>query len=561
MLKGFGVGILLTVELAFPASPLCASDFFVAPSGTPFGPGTLEAPYDLVTALSGQVSQPGDTFWLRGGDYRVGHLNTTIQGTAGQPITFRQVTGERARVDGSISLFNSSGNLVFRDFELYSSNTNRVSAQTGVGFNVTDITILPGFASYAPNVSFINLVVHDQTRHGIYTSQISSNTLVYGCIVFNNGWVSPDNAEGHGLYVQGQDGFRTIADNIVFNNSGASMHLYENDPGQTLVGINLDGNVAFGAGAIQTVRLYRDWIVGVDSPALCADGIVMRNNMGYLTPGLSIQPEVQIGRDLTNGTLVLADNYMPLPLVINNWSKATVTGNLFATTTNYIVSLNQTLTSLSATWDRNTYIGFSNEFLVNFQPYSSSGWQAATGFDKDSIFVSGTLGGTRIFVRTNLFETGRATIIVYNWDRLDNVAVDVSAALTVGSGFEVHNAQDFFGPPVLSGTYTGQPLELPMTNLSVALPNGPLATPPPTGPTFNVFVLRPTATPLQMRQAGGSVQITWPLSYGANALQWTAGLSALGWNTYTNTPAVVGGQFMIIEPVTQGRKFYRLRSG
>ena len=39
----------------------------------------------------------------------------------------------------------------------------------------------------------------------------------------------------------------------------------------------------------------------------------------------------------------------------------------------------------------------------------------------------------------------------------------------------------------------GQPLQLPMSGLTVAKPMAPLQTPAPTGPTFNVFILLPTA--------------------------------------------------------------------
>ena len=343
--------VLLVLGIAFSCLQLEASQLYVAPEGTPFGPGTLSSPYDLATALSGAVSQPGDTFWLRGGDYKLGHLNTTIQGAPGQPVTFRQLSGENARIDGSLSIFNSIGYVVFRDFELYSSDTNRVSSQIDVGFSPTDISIIPGIACYVPNLSFINLVVHDQTRHGIYVSETSSNVLVYGCLLFNNGWASPDNAEGHGIYAQGSIGTRTIADNIVFNNSGANMHIYENAPGGNLIGVTLDGNVAFNAGAIQTVRAYRDWIVGVDAPALYADGIVLTHNMGYRTPDLDLatQAQMDIGRDSTNGSVVLSDNYMPLGLLMNNWSTATVSGNLFAPDpADYVVNLNQTLGSLRA---------------------------------------------------------------------------------------------------------------------------------------------------------------------------------------------------------------------
>lgn len=542
------------------------NDFFVAPAGSALGSGALSAPYDLVTALLGGVGQPGDTFWLRGGDYKLGHLDTMIHGAPGQPVTFRQVAGESARIDGSFSVFNSIGYLVFRDFELYSSNTNRISLQTGVGFNVTDISIIPGIFCSAPNVSFINLVVHDQSRHGIYTTDDATNVLVYGCLLFNNGWVCPDNAEGHGLYIQGSVGDRTVADNIVFNNSGAGLHVYENAPGKRLIGITLDGNVAFNAGAIQAVRPYRDWIVGVDAPAVSADDIVIENNMGYVAPGLSAFPEFQIGRDSTNGSVILQNNYMPLGLLMNNWQTATVSGNLFAPSlTNYAVNLDQTLCSLNAEWDHNTYVcGTSgNQVLLDSIPYSFSDWQAATGFDPNSTFVIGALHGTRVVVRSNRYEMGRANIVVYNRDNLPTVNVDVSTVLPLGWSFDVLNAQDFRGAPILSGLYSGQPLQLPMTNLSVAMPNVPLdglfVAPPPTGPTFNVFVLLPHPRGVQIQQLNGSVRVYWPVSAGPTALQWAGTLAPPGgWTDATNQPAVVGDHFMITEQAGPAPRFYRL---
>ena len=205
--------------------------------------------------------------------------------------------------------------------------------------------------------------------------------------------------------------------------------------------------------------------------------------------------------------------------------------------------------------------------MLNLAPYSFSGWQAATGFDSHSTFVTGTLRGTRVFVRPNSWEDGRANIIVYNWDKLDNVTVDVSSVVRVGSSFEVRNAQDFFAAPVLSGVFAGQPLQLPMTNLTVAVPNGPVSpigplfTPPPTGPTFNVFVLLRRTDGLQVKQLSGSVRVCWPISAGANALQCSDGLAVpRSWTESTNSPVAVGDQFMITEPVSSGEKFYRLEA-
>jgi len=80
---------ILLVHLAVQGA-----DLYVSPTGTPSGSGTLTKPYDLATALSGLVGHPGDTFWLTGGNYVIGHINTKIAGAPGKPITFRQIPGE-----------------------------------------------------------------------------------------------------------------------------------------------------------------------------------------------------------------------------------------------------------------------------------------------------------------------------------------------------------------------------------------------------------------------------------------------------------------------------------
>jgi hypothetical protein len=543
---------------------MAAADLYVSTTGMPSGPGTMAQPYELATALSGQVGRAGDTFWLRDGNYVLGHIETTIHGAPQNPITFRSMPEERARVDGSISFFNSIGYVVLRDFELYSSDTNRASSQVDAGFNVTDIKIIPGIASYSPNLTFINLIVHDQTRHGFYISQVSSNNLIYGCLVYNNGWVSPDNAEGHGIYGQGAEGSKEISDNLVFNNSGANMHIYENASGQHLAGLTLDGNVVFNAGAIQNVRAYRDWIVGTDAPAVSADRIVLKNNMGYDPPGSGAYDQVQIGRQGVNGSVALLNNYLPQGLLVNNWTIAAVAGNLFAAQRgNPIVSLDQTEVVLAAAWDNNSYISSTTgeDFVSNSIEYSFTDWQSATGYDEHSTYEVGTLRGTKIFVRSNRYDAGRANIIVYNWGNLTNVSVDVSAVLASGAAYEVRNAQDFFAAPVLSGTFIGQPLELPMRGLTVAVPNGPLLTPPPTGPIFNAFILLPRCIRLQIRAVEHEAQVSWATNCGNVVLQFTESLSSSNaWRNDTNTPAISGDQYVVTNRYLQGARFYRLEA-
>jgi hypothetical protein len=469
-----------------------AADLHVAPNGHSFGPGSEDQPYDLVTALSGSVGKPGDTFWLHEGFYPIGNLETKIHGAPGQPITFRQMPGERAQVVGSLNLWDSIGYVIFRDFEFYSGQAGRVSTQTGVGFNPTDLpNFKAGIAVYAPNFSFINLVVHDTVRSAFYTSTEATNTLIYGCIVYNVGWVSPDNAEGHSFYLQGAG---EISDCIAFNSTGVNFHLYANSEGSRLRNFTVDGNIAFGAGTLQQVRPSRDWIFGVDSPAVAADNIVLKNNMGFATGDPITLSQVQIGRDNMNGTIVVCSNYWPEGVVLNNWSNVTASGNFIAPqNSDPIVEIQQNLAKTTVRWDNNSYSRSSSQekFRSGSTDFCFADWKKSTGFDSASSCNAGRLSGTKIFVRPNRYEPGRANLVVYNWDNSPRIAADVRSILAVGAAYEVRNAEDYFSPPVLSGTFDGQPLQLPTTGLTVAKPMAALRTPPPTGPTFDVFVLLP----------------------------------------------------------------------
>ncbi len=467
-----------------------AANMYVAPNGTPSGKGTKGRPYDLATAVSGSVSGPGDTFWLREGVYRLGNAYTEMHGDAGRPITFREMPGERAKVVGSLTIGGDKGHLVFRDFELCSGVNQRVSKQAGAGFGPSDLTnFIEGIQVGAPNISFINVVVHDSVRSAIYTAPEATNTLIYGCIVYNAGWVSSDNAEGHGYYLQGAG---EVSENIGFNCTGAIFHLYANGAGDILRNLTLTGNVAWGGGALQDVRPYRDWFIGVQPPSVKADNVFLKENMGYRATSTNAFTQVQIGREGVNGSLVVMSNYWPQGIVLNNWSNAVLVGNTIAPqNTDYGLDLQEHLTNLRGRWNNNSYVLTANQhpFRVGTSNYTFAEWKNVTGYDSTSTCTTGRLTGTKIFVRPNRYEAGRANIVVYNWDNLSEVAVNVSDVVAAGASYEVRNTQDFFSQPVLTGTFNGEPLRLPMNGLTTAKPMAALQTPAPTGPTFNVFVL------------------------------------------------------------------------
>src|SRR5262245_17777312 len=154
------------------------------------------------------------------------------------------------------------------------------------------------------------------------------------------------------------------------------------------------------------------------------------------------------------------------------------------------------------TWDKNNYISlnktpaytpFAFGLNGNYLGHTFDSWQKSTGFDKNGSYqlaASGRPAGVKVFIRPNQYESGRASITVYNWDLKNQVDADVSSLLRNGDRFEVRNARDFYGEPVLSGVYNGKPLSLPMAGESPA-------------PEFGAFVLiklagaapAPTPTP------------------------------------------------------------------
>jgi hypothetical protein len=96
-----------------------------------------------------------------------------------------------------------------------------------------------------------------------------------------------------------------------------------------------------------------------------------------------------------------------------------------------------------------------------------------------------------VVVRANRYERGRANIIIYNWNHASLVAVDLTGIVARGATYEVRDAQNYFGAPVRKGTYQGSMVELPMTGLSAAQPNGSVSRPHiHTAPEFAVFVVR-----------------------------------------------------------------------
>lgn len=185
--------LLATLTIYTPC--LYAADYYISPTGKPTNQGSKESPWDIVTALSdntntsnkNSVVKPGDTLWLTQGTYGSGAstaFSCNLSGTKSQPITVRQAAGQRAIINGTLSVGGAWSTLW--GFEVMNSNTarkvNPSERQGGINF-------------YSPYHKAINLVIHD-TGHpgiGIWTSSApaaldaTENIELYGVIMWGNG--------------------------------------------------------------------------------------------------------------------------------------------------------------------------------------------------------------------------------------------------------------------------------------------------------------------------------------------------------------------------------------
>jgi hypothetical protein len=425
-----------------------AAEFYVAPNGSSSGSGSLASPWDFQTALDQPSAvHAGDTIWVRGGTY-VGHFTSNLNGSSSSPIIVRQYAGERATVDGNdgtsnVTLLIHGSYAWFWGFEVTNTNPNRISSNTNPPPNRGEGTNLLGVGT-----KLINMIIHD-TDQGTLTTDNTNE--VYGNVVYYNGYSGTDRGHGHGVYVQHVGTTpKPIHDNIIFDQFGYGIHAYTE--GGSLDYLDFQGNTSFNNGGIAPNGWTTNILVGglqiASHPTLISNYTYNSDQDGANNAGYSA-----------------------------GCTNPTITGNYFDSGTALkIVSC--TGISMSG----NTFYGSISGFSQSQFP--------------NNTYLSSRPTGVKVFVRPNAYEPGRGSITIYNWDLGSTVPVDLGGLLSSGSYFEVRNAQNPFGAPVLTGTYAGSPVAFPMTGLTPATPIG-VAAPLPTGPEFNVFILTSTLGPYE----------------------------------------------------------------
>lgn len=442
-----------TAPTAQPTLPSTSGrSFYVTTSGTSTGDGSASKPWSLTYALSQPSGlMPGDTIWVRGGTYKAG-FTAHLKGTSTAPITVRAYPGERAILNyagGPVLDVYDCAYVNFWGLEITATYSTRSTDRSESTYGIRTYQGAP-----SNHIKFINMIVHDVQAQGTGWWPAMTDTEIYGSLFYYDGTTQLD----HGVYLSNNTGAKALVNNFIFDNAGHGIHGYvEGTGGKSLNNITYDGNTSFNNGSIgytttkSQYGLYkRNMLLGGN---VVVQNAIITNNYSYYPGSTGIA--LNLGYTAGSNNSKVMNNYFGGGRVDlgGPQTNLTMTGNF-----GYLPG----------------GLGFTSS------SYPSNTW------------TSSKPSGTKIFVRPNKYEANRANITIYNWGKASSVAVPAAnlggIALQPGQQYELHNVQNYFGD-VVTGTYDGSAIIVPMTNHSVAQPVGLSFKPASTFPEFGAFVL------------------------------------------------------------------------
>lgn len=196
-----------------------ATDFYVRPSGDDSGSGTQAQPFATVGRGLDALG-PGDTLLIGAGVYHEGDFCPEVPATPNDPVTIRNVPGERPVLDGDyrrwqfVELVEQDG-FVFRGLRM------RCYRSCGISLRHCGYVTIAGCESYDNGAGGIEL------NHASFPgADYDAHITVEGCVCYRNGW---GRGWSSGIHLNnkgegGVDSHHIIRRNTCFNNADGSDH-------------------------------------------------------------------------------------------------------------------------------------------------------------------------------------------------------------------------------------------------------------------------------------------------------------------------------------------------
>lgn len=511
--------------------------------------GALNASQTNVTLASTAGLAEGETI---GTQLEIMYITSVINSTQLTVVRGWNSTAAVTHTDGATvyltgSAFIVSGNnTTYRDFEVMTSYTvrdyNIDGPQNHDGYYASVRGgAISSFTSTGNN--YINLIVHDN-GNGFFIGSSTSNTFIYGCLIYNIGGYHRYNAQpageiigaGLGVYLENASGYSRCYNNVIVNSYASCGKGY----GQTgpYVGGDIQYNIFANAGSpLGAVRGTdsRTWNFLYGPNDQQSPTGIFSNNHSWQLPGSTGGTALTFGYNSGIGTGTLNNNYLvggPEALEIANVVTISGSGNKVYNPSGIYV---KTFDIAVGTFNNNTYYDSDgrNVFGVNgVGNMSFESWQTETGWDAGSS-ETGTIQPDSVHIIPNEYEIGRANIAIYAPSGATSINVDLATTgLTDNQEYTIKNAFDWYGADVATGVYDAGSTTISVTlNTAandVATPTGNGFTPATTAPEFIALIVVPgaadasapgtptglTANVGQSSGATGTFQLAWTLGSG-----------------------------------------------
>ena len=481
-----GLGFINTVK---------GTSYHVSVEGSSNGNGSKENPWDLSTALNKKsVIKGGDTLWVHAGTY-FGDYKSTLQGSEQSPIIVKAVSDFNVILNGKSAqgadavLTIESKYVWYCGLTITNSDTHRI--ETSTLDTKSGINVLGAYNK------LINCIIHNNIGNGIGFWSTALESEIYGCIIYHNGYRGDTRGHGHGIYTQNETGTKFITDNIFFNSFGIGIHIYTENG--SIKGYKVEGNTFFNSGLPGYNQLERHIIVGGTKHS--ADRIMINENYFYNKPNYPSKAGVQFGYSAANQNAEFTNNYMVdgTFYCITNWDTVKCTNNslISKTTQMSLIAFDNYQNIKKLNFNNNQY--YKGCFYPVYPPATAQSfeyWKNASNQDNNSVYSSSEPSKTVSFIRKNRYETGRATIVIYNWENLETIDVDLSQVLSQGDEYELFDVSCLSKGAVSKGVYDGKKISISTKLTAVDLPNGYLPNLNEivhTFPSFGVFFVKRTS--------------------------------------------------------------------